>query len=155
MTISIFDAAKRLCEKSGWTLAHLDIQKLIYLANMFHIGQHGYPLIKEKFEAWDYAPVQSELYHHLKLYGSFKVKSMFRRGNIIDDHITEAIILDKVYVQLSNKSPSWLVAITYRQNGAWAKHYISKSCDKIISNEDILQEYNYILQNAIDRNKKD
>lgn len=141
MTISVFDAAKRLCEKSGWSLTNLELQKLIYLAHMFHLGEHGEPLIKERFEAWDYGPVQPDLYHHIKVYGSSKVKSMFHRGNNIDDDRTEATILDKVCKQLSSKSASWLVAVTHWQDGAWAKHYNSKSFSEIIPNVDILQEY--------------
>lgn len=151
MTISVFDAAKRLCEKSGWSLTNLELQKLIYLAHMFHLGQHGEPLIKEHFEAWDYGPVQPDLYHHIKVYGSSKVKSMFHLGNGIEDGGTEATILDKVCTQLSSKPARWLVAVTHWQDGAWAKHYSSKSFGKIIHNEDVLQEYIDREKNAASR----
>jgi len=151
MTISVFDAAKRLCEKSGWSLTNLELQKLIYLAHMFHLGQHGEPLIKEHFEAWDYGPVQPDLYHHIKVYGSSKVKSMFHLGESVKDDSTEGIILDKVCKQLSSKPARWLVAVTHWKDGAWAKHYGSKSFGKIIHNEDVFQEYIDREKNAASR----
>lgn len=151
MTISVFDAAKRLCEKSGWSLTNLELQKLIYLAHMFHLGQHGEPLIKEHFEAWDYGPVQPDLYHHIKVYGSSKVKSMFHLGNDVENNSTEGKILDKVYDQLSSKPTRWLVAVTHWKDGAWAKHYGSGSFGKIIYNEDVSQEYTDRENNAASR----
>lgn len=151
MTISVFDAAKRLCEKSGWSLTNLELQKLIYIAHMFHLGEHEKPLIKENFEAWDYGPVQPDLYHHIKVYGSSPVKSMFHLGNRIQDNMSEAAILDKVCKQLSNKSASWLVAVTHWKDGAWSKHYSSRSFGKIIHNEDVLQEYRDRDKNAATR----
>jgi uncharacterized phage-associated protein len=148
MTISVFDAAKRLCEKSGWSLTNLELQKLIYLAHMFHWGHHKEPLIAEHFEAWDYGPVQPDLYHHIKLYGASKVKSMFHRGEEIDDDSSEGKIIDKVCEQLSHKPARWLVAVTHWNDGAWAKHYGAGALGKIIPNEDILQEYNDRYRNA-------
>lgn len=151
MTISVFDAAKRLCEKSEWYLTNLELQKLIYIAHMFHLGEHGVPLIKEHFEAWDYGPVQPDLYHHVKVFGSSPVKSMFHRGKSIPDEGTEAIILDKVIDQLANKSASWLVAVTHWPQGAWAKHYRSDTYSPIIHNIDIKQEYQDRENNAARR----
>lgn len=153
MAISIFDAAKRLCIKSGWSLTNLQLQKLIYIAHMFHLGEHGMPLIKECFEAWDYGPVQPDLYHHVKVYGASPVKSMFHLGNEIPEEGTEMQILDKVYDQLSSKSASWLVAVTHWENGAWAKHYKSESYGNIIHNEDVLHEYINRENNASARKK--
>jgi len=151
MTISVFDAAKRLCEKSGWSLTNLELQKLIYLAHMFHLGQYNEPLVKEHFEAWDYGPVQPDLYHHIKVYGSSKVKSMFRLGKDIEDDTSEAKILDKVCEQLSSKPARWLVAVTHWQDGAWAKHYHSTSFSEIIPDEDVHQEYINREKNAAAR----
>ncbi len=151
MTISVFDAAKRLCEKSKWSLTNLELQKLIYIAHMFHLGEQGIPLIKEQFEAWDYGPVQPDLYHHIKVFGSSPVKSMFHRGKDIPEEGTEAKILDKVFNQLSNKTASWLVAVTHWQDGAWAKHYGPESFNETIYNADIQKEYWDREQNAAGR----
>ena len=75
---------------------------------------------------------------------------MFHLGNGIEDGGTEAAILDKV-TQLSSKPARWLVAVTHWQDGAWAKHYSSKSFGKIIHNADVLQEYIDREKNAASR----
>jgi len=42
MTVSASAAAKRMCERSGWTLSNLELQKLLYIAHMFHLGETSY-----------------------------------------------------------------------------------------------------------------
>jgi uncharacterized phage-associated protein len=153
MTISVFDAAKYLCKKSGWSLTNLELQKIIYIAHMFHLGEQSMPLIKEHFEAWDYGPVQPDLYHHIKVYGASPIKSLFHLGRDIPKDGSEARILDKVFSQLFNKSPSWLVAVTHWEDGAWAKHYGSGAFSEIIPDTDIQQEYLDREQNAARREK--
>lgn len=57
MTITPFEAAKKICELSNWTLCNLKLQKLLYLCQLVHLGRHSIPLMDEIFEAWDYGPV--------------------------------------------------------------------------------------------------
>ena len=38
--VSTFSVAKSFCNKSGWTLSNLELQKMIYLAHMFYMGKH-------------------------------------------------------------------------------------------------------------------
>lgn len=142
MTISVFDAAHRLCDQSNWTLSNLQLQKLIYIAHMFHLGKTGEPLIREEFEAWDYGPVQPDLYHTAKIYGSAPVKNLFHRTKELDDESDEARYLDNAYEQLSHRSPSWLVAVTHWDDGAWAGRYSPGSRGIHIPNSEILEEYN-------------
>ena len=40
------------------------------------------------------------------------------------------------------KSPGELVAMTHRQNGAWAKNYVPGIRSIVIPNADIIAEYN-------------
>jgi uncharacterized phage-associated protein len=51
MAVSVASAAKRLCEKTGWTLSNLELQKILYIAHMFHLGETGQPLVPGHFEA--------------------------------------------------------------------------------------------------------
>lgn len=141
MTISVFDAAHRLCEQSNWSLSNLKLQKLIYIAHLFHLGKTGEPLIQEHFEAWEYGPVQPDLYHTAKIYGSSPVKSLFHKTKNIDDDSLEAKYLDEAYKQLSHHSSGWLVAVTHSDKGAWSAKYVPGVKGIIISNEDILNEY--------------
>lgn len=140
MTVNALDAAKRLCERSGWTLSNLELQKLLYIAHMFNLGQYGKPLISGHFEAWDYGPVHPELYHRAKIFGSSPVENIFRFSQDIPEG-PEAELLDGAVDQLAHKRPGWLVAVTHWDEGAWAKHYVPGARGITIPNQDILQEY--------------
>lgn len=140
MTVSVFAAAKRLGEKSGWSLSNLEMQKLLYLAHMFHLGHHEEPLVSGLFEAWDYGPVHPSLYHRAKVFGSSPVENVFHSAPDLDDG-TEAELLDDAVEQLSHNRPGRLVAITHWDQGAWAKNYVPGERGIVIPNEDILEEY--------------
>ncbi len=135
MTISVFDAAKRLCQESNWAISNLELQKLLYIAHMLHLGEHGEPLIHEYFEAWNYGPVQPSLYHHAKVFGSSPVKNIFHSAEDIPPS-TESTLLDQVVAQFSHRTAAWLVAVTHWQKGAWANNYKSGAKGIIIPNAD-------------------
>ena len=140
MAISILSAAKRLGEKSKWTLSNLAMQKLAYIAHMFHLGMHGgSPLVYGNFEAWEYGPVHPTLYHEVKAFGSDPVQDIFLSVPPMTEG-TETVLLDSAVAQLSD-STSRLVAITHWKDGAWAKNYIPGMKGVPIPNEDIRQEY--------------
>lgn len=141
MTISTFEAAKTLGCLSGWRLHNLQMHKILYLAHMFYMGQNnGNTLIDEEFEAWDYGPVLPSLYHKLKFFGSEPVRDIFFREDIVEGTPESAILADAAN-QLTHKKPGSLVALTYRDGGAWNKYYIPGAKGRRIPNEDILQEY--------------
>jgi len=141
VTVSIFSAAKRLAVCSGWSLSNLKIQKLIYLAHMFYMGRNnGEPLVNGRFEAWDYGPVNPDLYHLLKIYGSDPVGNIFRGFPNIGGK-AEGEILDEVYDAIGDSTAGKLVAATHRKGGAWEKNYQIGKREISIPNTDILQEY--------------
>jgi len=142
MTVSVFSAAKHLAMRSGWSLSNLKIQKLLYLAHMFYMGRtEGEPLLDGYFEAWDYGPVNPDLYHLLKVYGASPVRNIFRSHEDIPNSKDEAKILDEIYAALGNTTAGKLVAATHRRDGAWEKNYEVGKRGIIIPNSDILQEY--------------
>ena len=140
MTVPVFAAAKRICERSGWSLSNLELQKLLYISHMFYLGRHDEPLIQGYFEAWDYGPVQPNLYHRAKIFGSSPVGNIFRFAEELGDR-AEARMLDEAVAELSKAPPGRLVAITHWDMGAWAKHYVPGGRGIVIPNEDILLEY--------------
>lgn len=140
MAVSVHAAAKRMCERSGWSLSNLELQKLIYIAHMFYLGEHNEPLISGHFEAWDYGPVNPGLYHRVKIFGSGPVGNVFNGVEDIEDG-PEAQTLDSAVDQLGGARPGKLVAITHWEDGAWAKHYAPGLHNIVIPNEDIRNEY--------------
>lgn len=135
MTIDVLQAAKCLGRMSNWRFSNLELQKVIYICHMLHLGQEEKPLVKGHFQAWDYGPSHPSLYHRLKCFGSSSIdKSAL--ANVRDLRID-------VYRNMINilKSDPKLVAISHWEKGAWAKSCIYGMKDLVISNDDVLEEY--------------
>lgn len=141
MTIPVLSAAKRVAKRSGWTLSNLELQKIVYLAHMFHLGRTGDPLVHGLFEAWDYGPVHPDLYHRVKVFGADPVGDIFYDAAEPAEGSPEREILDEAYDGLGDAGPGRLVNATHRPGGAWDANYIPGVRHCIIPNEDILSEY--------------
>jgi uncharacterized phage-associated protein len=140
MALSPLVAAKRLCKASDWSVSNLKLQKLLYLAHMFHLGKYDEPLITGNFEAWEYGPVQPEVYQTAKVFGSLPVENIFR--SILDaPDGTEVELIDEAFKSLGNSAPGRLVSITHWEQGAWAGNYASGFRGAQISNKEIQEEY--------------
>ena len=138
--ISAQAAARKLCERSDWMLTNLELQKMLYLAQMVFMGQNnGERLFNGIFEAWDYGPVVPDVYSQVRAFGSAPIKNVFHvAGSISDD--ARRTMLEQAYDQLSTKTAGQLVNITHWSKGAWAKNYRPGVKGIIIPDEDILRE---------------
>lgn len=141
MTIAVLSAAKRLAERSNWSLTNLELQKILYLAHMFHLGRtDGEPLVNGHFEAWDYGPVHPELYRAARIFGRSPVKDIFAGCADIEPG-SQSAILDEAYDSLGHAGASRLVNATHRKGGAWYNNYVPGERHRIIPNDEILAEY--------------
>ena len=147
MTVHVLSAAKHMGQKSSWSLSNLAMQKLLYLAHMYHLGEHDSPLAPPSFEAWEYGPVHPTLYHAAKVFGSDPVKNIFRSYPDVEEG-TEQYALDEC-VNMGLPT-SRLVAITHWEDGAWYQHYIPGQRGIIIPDDDIRVEY----QERVERVRK-
>src|SRR5262245_37828410 len=80
MAVSTFSAARRICEIGRWSVTNLQLQKILYMAHMVHLGRpntRALPLINDAFEAWDFGPVQPRLYHKVKIFGDRPIQDIF------------------------------------------------------------------------------
>jgi uncharacterized phage-associated protein len=139
MIISSSDAAKKICELGDWKITNLKLQKILYLIHLVSLGRRGVPLINEYFEAWDFGPVEPELYHAVKFFGSDFIKLVPRSKNLIDKESSD--LIEEVFEVLKNKTATQLVQLTHRKNGAWYKAYSINKKGIKINNNDILNEY--------------
>ena len=139
MAISVLSAAKYIGQLSSWSKTNLELQKIIYIAHMFHLGKHGSPLVYGNFEAWNLGPVHPELYRKTKIFGNKPVLDIFTVERLHNETI-EAITLRNTFDEISGFSGSRLVAITHWEGGAWAKNY-EPGYGIEISNEEIIEEY--------------
>lgn len=137
---SVLNAARTLGEISGWSLSNLQMQKILYIAQMLHIGRTGRPMFSEDFEAWDFGPVAYELYRKAKIFGSRKVSDVFFEPKLPLESAERSSILS-AYQSMRDLTPGQMVALTHRDNGAWAKCYRPGERGRVIPKELILQEY--------------
>lgn len=142
MAARMESVAKYICEKADWKLSNLRLQKLMYLAQMIHMGRfNGRPLFEGSFEAWDYGPVEPQLYHKVKTFGAGAVQDVFRKALTFKEDDKRRKVMDDVIERFSSFTAGDLVEITHWDEGAWAKHYIPRARNVTIPDEDILDEY--------------
>lgn len=148
MAIHIHSAAKHTGIETNWSKSNLEMQKIIYIAHMFHLGKEKQPLVRGHFQAWDYGPVHPDLYHKAKIFGADPVKDIFNTDNDLDRKSPEAKTLNNVLDLVSDLSGSTLVAITHCDYGAWYKNYIPGAKGIMIPNSDIREEYEERVKRA-------
>lgn len=122
MSLSIQQAAKKVCQRRDWSISNLELQKLLYIAQLRHKRQHpGGRLIDAIFQAWDYGPVIPELYYKVSVFGSDPVKNVFHgvtdTYDVLDDDLYASVD------EMIGKSAGKLVELTHRRGGAWATYY--------------------------------
>lgn len=142
MTVSVLSAAKRLGEMSVWTLSNLELQKMCYIAHMYYMGESDEhePLVKGRFQAWDYGPVHPVLYQALKRFGADPVSSeAFSSAPNIPEGHRGIQYLDAAVRELPRGLE--LIAITHWEDGAWRELYEPGVMGIVISNDDILIEF--------------
>lgn len=142
MAVSALSAARTLCELRNWSVSNLELQKILYLAHMYHLGHHnGAPLVADAFEAWDYGPVIPELYRHVKGFGSGPVRNVFHWIEAVHPASAEYASLSTVSEGTKGLRAGQLVANTHWDGGAWAAAYRPNTPGIRIHNMAILNEY--------------
>ena len=141
MSIPAYSAARYVCASGDWRVTNLALQKILYLAHMVHLGRTGHRLIDGEFEAWDYGPVNPDLYRTVRMFGDKPIQNVFFGAPRIFG-TPEEEMLREACEHLLAKSSSELVAMTHRQNGAWAKNYVPGVRSIVIPDADIVAEYN-------------
>lgn len=140
MTVSVEDAARHLADISGWKLSNLELQKMLYMADMNFVGLGKGRLLDEDFEAWDFGPVIPSLYHTCKAFGSKRVPDVFWGASDISD-TPEAAIIESAWKNLRGQNPGRLVENTHWSGGAWAKRYIPGAKGIRITSSDMMDEH--------------
>jgi uncharacterized phage-associated protein len=68
---TIYDIADHILAQTPapYSLTNRELQKLLYLAQGFHLAQFGEALFQEDFQAWKHGPVNSGIFHKYKHLG--------------------------------------------------------------------------------------
>lgn len=111
-------------------LTQIDVQKILYFLHGHHLLEHGQPLIKSEFEAWDYGPVQRIVYDEFRKFGDQPIDELAVKFDPIKristafprltDNAALATIENHLYKYL--EIPSFtLVDITHRPGTPWSR----------------------------------
>lgn len=142
MAVSALSAAKTICELRDWNISNLALQKILYVAHMYHLGSHGAPLIDQGFQAWDYGPVVPSVYQKARGFGSGPIPNVFHWIDAVPTGTPEYETLAQISEATKKFTPGQLVSISHWPNGAWAEVYRPGELGIRISDERILAEYN-------------
>ena len=137
--MSVLIAARTLGEVSDWRLTNLEMQKVLYVAQMLHLGRTGVPICREPFEAWEYGPVVPRLYRNNKSHGRKPVPAFAGPGFGIES--TEYLAIVDALAMVGHMTPSQLIEYTHRQGGAWERYYKAGDKSQEIPNSAILEEF--------------
>lgn len=143
MAARLDSVARFVCESGDWRVTNLQLQKIMYLAQMLYMGDNsGERLFDGGFEAWDYGPVEPVLYRKVKSFGAGAIENdvFTEAGNFVNDSHRLAFLRD-ASPQLLKYTPRELVAITHWDGGAWAKYYEPEVKGIRIPDGAILDEY--------------
>jgi uncharacterized phage-associated protein len=141
MTVTVSTAADYLSKLSGRRLTNLELQKILYMADMNLVGQRNVRLVDEDFEAWDYGPVLPSLYHRCKAFGSKPVPGIFWDAEKIVDSSIEEKMLKLAWEKLRDSTPGQLVDTTHSEKGAWVRRYRAGARNVKITTRDMIEEY--------------
>ena len=133
--IDIMDAARYLIYLSysvqRRSLTSLKLQKLLYLAQGWSYVWDNQPLFLDEFEAWQYGPINAEVYNYFRKYGRDELPEHEGSDFYLDKDSRET--LEAVWDKYCSYSAFELVDLTHRQE-PWQKAYYRRGT---IKNSDI------------------
>ena len=147
MAASIMQVARTLGSLSGWSLSNLELQKMAYISEMLHLGRFGVPLIDEEWQAWDYGPVQPDLYHKVKAYGNSPVRDVFTMPSLVEG-TSEHNSVRETHNLMRSMRPGQMVNVTHQAGGAWANNYQTGLRGVRIPKEQIRAEYATLINDS-------
>jgi len=132
---------KFICEAGDWRVTNLQLQKILYLSQMFFLGMTGERLADVSFEAWDYGPVAPEVYRQVRSFGSSPIKNVFFEARPFAETSSRLKLLKDACRDLLPLTPAELVEITHWKEGAWAANYVPGAKGTKIPDNAIVNEY--------------
>jgi len=141
------------CEENGQAITNLSLQKIVYFCHVWSLIKLGRPLVRHKFEAWEYGPVLQYLYREFKAFDRSPING---RAKKIDkntgqlkiasydfDEETKQLLASVIGIY-SHMTAGQLVNISHVAGGPWERvwnHGGSVNPGMKIDDEDILKFY--------------
>lgn len=106
-------------DDAGDTMSNKYLQKLVYLAQGFHLAAYGEPLFNEPIEAWDFGPIVPTLFDYYKKYGPNALPKPI--GLNLDLYTKDVRqLLDDIYC-IYGQYASWRLRIMLYHEAPWKK----------------------------------
>jgi uncharacterized phage-associated protein len=127
-------------EERGIPLTNLALQKLLYFVHGWFYSIYDVPLIRNKFEAWQYGPVQRVIYDQLKMFKDAPIRDV--RATYIDpatgDHVyrepqidaEHADVMRGVLERYAKYTAGQLVRESHAEDSPW--EYVWQQADEAI-----------------------
>jgi uncharacterized phage-associated protein len=142
MAARLDSVCKFICAQGEWRVTNLQLQNILYMAQMYYMGEHGGErLVDTHFEACDDGPVSPDLDDRAKSFGATPVKDVFLHAHEFCPEDSRRILLEAVCADLLKRTLAELLGITNWQRGAWAKNYLAGANRRLIPDRDIIKEY--------------
>ncbi|GAA0027409.1 MULTISPECIES: Panacea domain-containing protein [Bradyrhizobium] len=118
------------CDSRGRPVTNLSLQKIVYFCHVWSLIELGRPLVRHKFEAWEFGPVLPYLYREFRAFDRSPITGRSTQLSRIDgrqavveylfDSQTDAL-LQKIIGFYSQLRTSELVKLTHADDGPWHK----------------------------------
>ena len=116
------------CDGSGRTVTNLALQKIVYFCHVWSLIEFYRPLVRHKFEAWEYGPVLPYLYREFKGFDRSPIVGRAKQIDPVDgrhrivqcdfDERTHAL-LSRIVAFYSRLRASDLVELSHAEGGPW------------------------------------
>jgi uncharacterized phage-associated protein len=116
----------------GINLTNLKLQKLLYLLYTRYMFDVKAALFPNRFEAWQYGPVLTDIYDIFKIEGASPITELRPDANgkiyIVSEKEMFGDCFDRIWSNYARKSASYLVSLTHGDENpnyktAWHKAY--------------------------------
>ncbi len=133
--LAIANEFLRRAEREGRELTHMQLQKLVYLANGWNLAATNRPMIEDDPEAWEFGPVYRRLFDALKKYGRSPVGELIRWGDdtpfslddgeVASEELSdeERTVIDMVWKAYGHMQAFQLSALTHQDGSPWSRTY--------------------------------
>ncbi len=94
-------------------ITHLQLQKVLYYIQGYHLREFGEPLFEDKIYAWPYGPVVKSVYAHYFIYGALPLQV----SEIKELHVDEKqkTLINRVVEDKTQFRAAQLVAATHSE----------------------------------------
>jgi len=133
--LAIANEFLELAKRDGKQLTHMQLQKLVYIANGWLLAASERPLVEDDPEAWEFGPVYRRLFDALKKYGRSPVDAPIRWGDdtpfSLDDgdvakeklSADEQDVIHMVWDAYGDMKAFQLSALTHQDGSPWSQTY--------------------------------